>query len=52
MHRGLGIRRLEVLNKALLNKWLWTFALEHTSLWRKIILGKFREMELEGGWST
>lgn len=49
-HRGLGLRCLEALNRALLGKWLWRFPLEGESLWRKIILGKF--WEVEGGWIT
>ncbi|RVW83600.1 hypothetical protein CK203_039333 [Vitis vinifera] len=44
-HRGLGLRCLEALNRALLGKWLWRFSLEGESLWRKIILGKFWEVE-------
>lgn len=48
--KGLGLRRLNSLNQALLGKWLWRFSIEHESLWRKILYGKFGE--LEGGWTT
>nr|CAN80153.1 hypothetical protein VITISV_037499 [Vitis vinifera] len=49
-HGGLGLRHLEGLNQAFLGKWLWRFSLERESLWRKVILGKFGEVE--GGWIT
>ena len=49
-HGGLGLRHLEGLNQALLGKWLWKFSLERESLWRKVIFGKFGEVE--GGWTT
>ena len=38
------------LNKALLSKWLWRFANERASLWRKVISSKFGE-DL-GGWCS
>ena len=47
---GLGIGRLHSLNQALLGKWLWRFSVEHDSLWRKIICGKFGEVERS--WTT
>ncbi|RVW60715.1 hypothetical protein CK203_053044 [Vitis vinifera] len=47
---GLRLRRLDSLNQALLGKWLRRFFVERDSLWRKIICGKFKEME--GGWTT
>ncbi|RVX07451.1 hypothetical protein CK203_025259 [Vitis vinifera] len=47
---GLRIRRLHSLNQALLGNWLWRFSVEHESLWRKIICGKFGKVE--GGWTT
>lgn len=34
---GLGLRRSSVMNKALLGKWLWTFATEKEALWRKVV---------------
>ena len=49
-HGGLGLRHLEGLNQALLGKWLWRFSFERECLWRKVIFGKFGEVE--GGWTT
>ena len=49
-HGRLGLRHLKGLNQALLGKWLWKFSLERESLWRKVIFGKFGEVE--GGWTT
>ncbi|RVX11584.1 LINE-1 retrotransposable element ORF2 protein [Vitis vinifera] len=45
---GLGVRRLSILNRALLCKWNWRFANERDTLWRRVISRKFREEE--GGW--
>ena len=41
---GLGIRKLDVLNSALLGNSLWRYANEQDSLLRKIIQGKFGEV--------
>ena len=49
-HGGLGLRHLEGFNQALLGKWLWSFPLERESFWRKVIIGKFGEVER--GWTT
>ncbi|KAJ9691474.1 hypothetical protein PVL29_013603 [Vitis rotundifolia] len=47
---GLGIRRMGVLNKALLGKWIWRFAIEKDVLWKKVIGVKHG---LEGcGWKS
>ena len=47
---GLGIRKLVLLNKALLGKWIWRFANENDNLWKKVILVKYGQ---EGfGWRT
>ena len=48
--RGLGIKDLSTINKALLGKWCWRFTLERDMLWRKLFFGKFGE-EL-GGWCS
>ncbi|RVW91675.1 LINE-1 reverse transcriptase-like [Vitis vinifera] len=45
---GLGVRRLSILNRALLCKWNWCFANERDNLWRRVISRKFGEEE--GGW--
>ena len=34
---GLGIIRLGLLNRALLGKWAWRFAVEDNSIWRSCI---------------
>ena len=38
---GLGIGNVEVINRALLMKWLWRFPKETNSLWYKVIKSKF-----------
>ncbi|GMI83779.1 hypothetical protein like AT4G29090 [Hibiscus trionum] len=38
---GLGIDDLSTKNRALLNKWLWRYGLEPSSLWRKVIDAKY-----------
>ena len=40
---GLGVRCFHNFNRALLSKWLWHFANERGSLWRKFINSKFVE---------
>lgn len=47
---SLGIRKLEVLNQALLSDWLWRYAHEQNNLWRKIIQNKFEAID-GGGFS-
>ena len=47
---GLGVRKLNVFNKALLGKWLWRFGREEESLWRRAIVSKYGT--LDGGWIT
>ena len=47
---GLGIRKLALLNKALLGRWIWRFAFEKENLWKKVILVKYGQEGL--GWRT
>ena len=34
---GLGVRNLALMNKALLSKWNWCFAIESEALWKQAI---------------
>ncbi|RVW95972.1 putative ribonuclease H protein [Vitis vinifera] len=45
---GLGIRKFSILNRALLCKWSWCFAVERESFWELIISRKYGEEG--GGW--
>ena len=47
---GLGIRKIDLLNKALLGKWIWWFAVEEEFLWRKVIGVKYGQVGF--GWRT
>ncbi|RVW55855.1 Transmembrane emp24 domain-containing protein p24beta3 [Vitis vinifera] len=47
---GLDVRNLALLNKALLCKWSWRFAVEREALWRQVICAKYGEEE--GGWRS
>ena len=38
---GLGIRKIDPLNKALLGKWLWRFAIEKDNFWKMVIGVKY-----------
>ena len=38
---GLGIRSLATLNKTLLGKWAWRFAVKDNSMWKKVITLKY-----------
>ncbi|RVW48131.1 putative ribonuclease H protein [Vitis vinifera] len=49
---GLGVKSLFILNKALLCKWSWRFAMEREAFWNQVIRGKIwggaRGMEFKG----
>ena len=45
---SLGVRKVEVVNRALLGKWLWRFGREEAHLWRRVIVAKYGEEW--GGW--
>ena len=38
---GLGVRKVEVINRALLGKWMWRFEGKETHLWRRVIVAKY-----------
>ena len=46
----LDIRKLTLLNKALLGKWIWRFVFENENLWKKVISVKYGQKGL--GWRT
>ncbi|RVW63723.1 putative ribonuclease H protein [Vitis vinifera] len=47
---GLGVRNLALMNKTLLSKWNWCFAIEGEAFWKQVISHKYGEEE--GGWCT
>ncbi|RVX04003.1 putative ribonuclease H protein [Vitis vinifera] len=47
---GLGLRKLALLNKALLGKWLWRFACVKEDLWKQVLVAKYGQEDL--GWRT
>ncbi|RVW80668.1 Transposon TX1 uncharacterized 149 kDa protein [Vitis vinifera] len=48
--RWFGGKNLALMNKALLGKWNWRFAIEREVLWKKVISHKYGVEE--GGWCT
>ncbi|RVW50079.1 putative ribonuclease H protein [Vitis vinifera] len=44
---GLGLRKLALLNKALLGKWIWRYACDKDSLWRQVIKVKYGQESLD-----
>ncbi|XP_026410707.1 uncharacterized protein LOC113305930 [Papaver somniferum] len=38
---GVGVKKLQLINKALHAKWIWRYGSEKTALWRRIINQKF-----------
>ena len=47
---GLGIRKLTLLNKVLLGKWIWRFACDKEALWKQVLLAKYGQDDF--GWRT
>ncbi|RVW91083.1 hypothetical protein CK203_039931 [Vitis vinifera] len=45
---GLGLRKLAMLNKALLGKWIWRYACDKENLWKQVIKVKYGQEGL--GW--
>ena len=45
---GLGLRKLALLNKALLGKWIWRYACDKDNLWKQVITTKYGQEDL--GW--
>ncbi|RVW92358.1 hypothetical protein CK203_032432 [Vitis vinifera] len=46
---GLGLRKLALLNKALLGKWIWRYACDKDNLWKQVITTKYGQEVLDGG---
>ncbi|RVW24959.1 putative ribonuclease H protein [Vitis vinifera] len=46
---GLGLRKLALLNKALLGKWIWRYACNKDNLWKQVITTKYGQEGLDGG---
>ncbi|RVX07434.1 putative ribonuclease H protein [Vitis vinifera] len=47
---GLGIRKLTIMNKALLGKWTWRFASDKEALWKHVLEAKYGQED--HGWRT
>ena len=45
---GLSLRKLALLNKALLGKWIWRYACNKDNLWKQVITTKYGQEGL--GW--
>ena len=45
---GLGIRKITLLNKALLGKWIWRYACDKDNLWKQVIKAKYGQEDF--GW--
>ncbi|RVX11017.1 putative ribonuclease H protein [Vitis vinifera] len=39
----IGLRKLVLLNKALLGKWIWRFACDKDNIWKQVITAKYRQ---------
>ena len=38
---GLGVRHIDLFNKALLTKWLWKIGFPETGLWKNVLESKY-----------
>ena len=47
---GLGLRKLALLNKVLLGKWIWRYACDEDNLWKQVITTKYGQEGL--GWRS
>ncbi|WKA05686.1 hypothetical protein VitviT2T_023635 [Vitis vinifera] len=47
---GLGIRKITIMNKALLGKWTWRFASDKEALWKHVLEAKYGQED--HGWRT
>ncbi|RVW88297.1 putative ribonuclease H protein [Vitis vinifera] len=47
---GLSVRNLALLDKALLSKWNWHFAIESEALWKQVISNKYGVEEGDDAW--
>ena len=47
---GLGLRKIVILNRALLGKWIWRFACEKDNLWKQVITTKHGQED--HGWRS
>ena len=44
--RGLGLKYLHIMNKALLGKWIWRFASKPDNCWKRLICFKYGKEDL------
>ncbi|KAJ9708505.1 hypothetical protein PVL29_000510 [Vitis rotundifolia] len=47
---GLGIRKLNLLNRALLGKWVWRFACAKEEFWKQVLIAKYGQEDFD--WRT
>ena len=47
---GLSLRKIAILNRALLGKWIWRFACEKDNLWKQVITMKYGQED--HGWRS